>query len=214
MFTEDWLRGRLADNPHLKVAGSIGGAQPPRPLPCAGSPGAPGEPTQASADPLALAVLPHRRADLKLGKEDAVQAEIVTRLEIGTRQGRWQIVPVMLSNEIRIPVPSKARVEAQPQLVDFADRQKRLAGQMGARLLAMGLLPGAPDLMLLMPGRIGFVECKVPGGGKVSPEQAAVRDLMRAWGLLWAVARTWPQLLDTLREWKVPGAANPSGAPE
>ena len=60
----------------------------------------------------------------------------------------------------------------------------------GARLKAMGLVKGAPDLLLVLPhGKGAFIEVKAPKG-VVKPEQHSFSFTCQALGWPWFVARS------------------------
>jgi hypothetical protein len=145
-------------------------------------------------------VLGEERRVPRLVGEDGLQAEIVTRLDIGTRAGKWSIVPVILRNDIRVRTASDAELTASPALAHWHQRQQRQAWREGARAKAMGMRPGAPDLLLLSPAGFGFLECKSPGAG-LRPEQRAWRDLAAAMGWRWGLARSWDDALRALAAW-------------
>jgi hypothetical protein len=149
---------------------------------------------------LALAVLGEPRRLPRLDGEDAIQADIVFRLDVGTRAGRWCIIPVILRNDIRVRTASDAELTASPALAHWHQRQERQAWREGARAKAMGLRPGAPDLLLLSPVGFGLLECKSRGVG-LRPEQRAWRDLAAATGWHWGLARSWDDALRALRAW-------------
>jgi hypothetical protein len=150
---------------------------------------------------LTLAVLGEERRVPRLVGEDGLQAEIVTRLDIGTRAGKWSIVPVILRNDIRVRTASDAELTASPALAHWHQRQQRQAWREGARAKAMGMRPGAPDLLLLSPAGFGFLECKSPGAG-LRPEQRAWRDLAAAMGWRWGLARSWDDALRAVAAWR------------
>jgi hypothetical protein len=149
---------------------------------------------------LTLAVLGEPRRLPRLDGEDAIQADIVFRLDVGTRAGRWNIVPVILRNDIRVRTASDAELAAAPALAHWHQRQQRQAWKEGARAKAMGLRPGAPDLLLLSPAGFGLLECKSRGVG-LRPEQRAWRDLAAATGWHWGLARSWDDALRALTAW-------------
>jgi len=65
-------------------------------------------------------------------------------------------------------------------------RSKATAGQMKA----MGVRKGIPDLGIILPtGMVAWIEFKV-GRGRLTPEQAEFRDLMRARGVPFAECRS------------------------
>jgi len=67
------------------------------------------------------------------------------------------------------------------------------------KLKREGVQRGTPDLLFVLPeGRTAFLEMKIKGG-KLSPEQKAVRDQFRALGHNWAVAKSFDEACDFLR---------------
>jgi hypothetical protein len=149
---------------------------------------------------LTLAVLGEPRRLPRLDGEDAIQAAIVLGFDVGTRAGRWSIVPVILRNDIRVRTASEAELTTSPALAHWHQRQQRQAWREGARAKAMGMRPGAPDLLLLSPAGFGFLECKSPGAG-LRPEQRAWRDLAAAAGWRWGLARSWDDALRAVTAW-------------
>ena len=71
----------------------------------------------------------------------------------------------------------------------------------GARLKAMGVLPGAPDLMFVGHGGVtSFIELKAPGK-YLSPAQKAFRDTVTSLGCQYAVARSVDDVAEALQSW-------------
>jgi hypothetical protein len=71
----------------------------------------------------------------------------------------------------------------------------------GARLKAMGVLPGVADICLVLPGGASaFLELKRPGG-RTSAEQRAFRDSCEASGAGYAIAQTPEEAIDVLMQW-------------
>jgi hypothetical protein len=154
---------------------------------------------QASA---AASLLPSRHYRGKLGPEDAVQRDIVRMFDEGTAEGRWDVLCCMCANEVRVP-----------------GGMGRAAQALGARLLAMGLLPGLPDLLLIWPQGFGFAEVKQPGGhmrlgvrkgdllpvktkpGPIGSKQQQFRDVVTTWGHRWACWHSTVEALETARKW-------------
>lgn len=89
-----------------------------------------------------------------------------------------------------------------PEIVLFhpANGGKRTKPE-ASLLKAMGVLPGVPDLVAIMPnGQAAFIELKAPGG-QLSPEQAAVRTKLLAAGCAYAVCRTLDEVEATITRW-------------
>lgn len=208
-------RQRLAEaaglpmaEPDVPVAGPLSSdeeARERRRAPPAGPAGpATGVPLAAtSLHDLVLAVLGEPRRLPRLDGEDGLQAQICLGFDVGTRAGRWAIVPVILRNDIRVRTASEAELGAaarSPALVRWHQKQQRQAWREAGRAKAMGLRPGAPDLLLLTPGDFGFLEVKSPGEG-LRPEQRAWRDLCAAAGWHHGVARSWSDALAVVRCW-------------
>lgn len=75
------------------------------------------------------------------------------------------------------------------------------APRTGERLKRMGLLPGAADLLIVLPGgRAHWLELKTPTG-TISAEQTAFADLCHANGCQYAVARSPEKATALLAEW-------------
>jgi hypothetical protein len=126
---------------------------------------------------------PLRTRNCRLGPEDTVQAEVVRAIEAEALRGAPLLV-ASLANATAIP---------------------GTAGMLVAtRLKATGLLPGAPDLIVVFPGGIGFLETKRPKGGLLGPKQALFRDTCTAWGIPWALVRSADEALDALLAWGAP----------
>lgn len=72
-----------------------------------------------------------------------------------------------------------------------------------ARLKAMGVVAGIPDLVLVFPGgRCAFIEVKT-AKGVLSPDQKAMRLRMIRLGISSITARTLGDVRIALREWGV-----------
>jgi hypothetical protein len=57
------------------------------------------------------------------------------------------------------------------------------------RMIALGLLPGVSDLIVVLPSRCIFLELKTPTG-RLSEAQVRFREKIEALGHQYAVART------------------------
>ncbi len=77
------------------------------------------------------------------------------------------------------------------------------AGPRGAKrqaiLVGMGVHPGFADLMVLCDGRVLFLELKAPKG-RLSDDQVAFRDAVRAQGFGWALVRSLDDALSALAD--------------
>ena len=70
--------------------------------------------------------------------------------------------------------------------------------RVAVRLKAEGVKRGVPDLHIMMPGgRLVYLEMKIKGGS-LSADQKAFRDMARALGFEWGMARTLDQAIDFL----------------
>jgi hypothetical protein len=69
-----------------------------------------------------------------------------------------------------------------------------------ARLKAMGVQAGEPDIVLIFRGRIYGLELKAAGGVQ-SPDQEHIERQWEEAGATYAVARGLDYALDTLRDW-------------
>lgn len=73
--------------------------------------------------------------------------------------------------------------------------------QAAVRLKAMGVVPGVPDLVLIMPdGTHGYMEIK-PEGKYLSPVQKTFHAELRNRNVLVATVRSLDDVAETLREW-------------
>lgn len=76
-----------------------------------------------------------------------------------------------------------------------------------ADLADMGLLPGVPDLALLLPnGRSGFIELKAKKG-QLSDAQKAFRDAAVSRGAYWALCRDLETVKAAVRAWEADARA-------
>lgn len=76
------------------------------------------------------------------------------------------------------------------------------AKRTGAFLKQLGMLPGAADLAIVLPGgRAAFLELKRDEKAKTSDDQDAFRDLCAANGTPYAVVRTPEEARDVLAGW-------------
>lgn len=81
----------------------------------------------------------------------------------------------------------------------------------GGRFKQMGVLPGIPDLVFLLPdGRTGFIELKAPAGRFQASQRIIHADLQRL-GHRVAVCRSVEEVETTLRAWGVPLSASVRG---
>jgi hypothetical protein len=72
-----------------------------------------------------------------------------------------------------------------------------------ARLKWQGVLPGAPDLVIVAPrGRVFFAEVKA-APGRLSPEQKAIHDSFVALGTPVAVVRSVDDMRAAFAAWRV-----------
>ena len=127
--------------------------------------------------------------------ERGIQREIVLRLKV---EG-WQCIALPHANGMWIPY----RNADELQLVRRIFHQAK----------SMGLLiTGAPDLSIHWCGGSALVEIKRPQAndllhkrpaGRLSPEQAEIRDRAEAMGVRFVVVRSWEELRRYLEEWGV-----------
>lgn len=74
----------------------------------------------------------------------------------------------------------------------------------GAKLKAMGVMPGWPDLTLLdASGRVHFLEIKA-GKGALSPAQSEFRQTCMRRGINWACVRSIDDVQAALDYWQIP----------
>ena len=72
-----------------------------------------------------------------------------------------------------------------------------------ARMKRLGVRPGVPDLALIIAGRPYFLELKRAKGGRLSNDQRAMHDELRAAGAVVAVANGLDDALEVLGSWGV-----------
>jgi len=76
--------------------------------------------------------------------------------------------------------------------------------KLGGILKSMGVKPGVPDLVFILPtGRAGFIELKA-GTGKLTESQKDFRDRVTETGAFWAEARSVAEVEDILHRWLTP----------
>lgn len=73
----------------------------------------------------------------------------------------------------------------------------------GARLKAMGLLPGLPDWLIAHGGKTLWIELKT-AAGRVSPEQKLCHDRLRLTGHAVEVCRSIDQVVNALDRHNIP----------
>lgn len=97
----------------------------------------------------------------------------------------------------------KANLEARWRdcLVHHSPNEGRRSPKEGAKLRFDGMVPGFPDLIIIWPGGVGFLEVK-SAKGLVSANQSAVIALLRAMGHNVAVVRTLDEAVDTVTAWR------------
>ncbi|MFN8992984.1 MAG: VRR-NUC domain-containing protein [Pseudomonadota bacterium] len=71
----------------------------------------------------------------------------------------------------------------------------------GRRIKADGMITGWPDLTIVgREGLVAFLEVKAPGG-KLSPAQSEIGEMLRRMGHTWAVVRSQDEAVATLQAW-------------
>lgn len=75
-----------------------------------------------------------------------------------------------------------------------------------------GLMPGAPDVLVVTEGRPVFVELKTPKG-RLSDAQVAAHAALKAAGATVLVCRSVEEVERALRDWGVPLKATTGRAP-
>jgi hypothetical protein len=65
----------------------------------------------------------------------------------------------------------------------------------GCKMKMMGVMPGVPDLTIMHPGGVFFVELKKGTGGRLSKDQSAFQTAALKYGLIYHVLRA-----DTIEE--------------
>jgi len=72
-----------------------------------------------------------------------------------------------------------------------------------ATLKAMGLRPGAADLVMVHDGRCYFIECKANDGDQSKAQQAFEHDARLA-GSSYRIVRSLAQFIEALGDWGIP----------
>lgn len=73
------------------------------------------------------------------------------------------------------------------------------------KMAALGVLPGVPDLCILVPDapeRVFFLEVKKPNG-QLSHDQKNFRDWCFSNGMMWGVARSRNEAESIIRDWRI-----------
>jgi hypothetical protein len=78
-----------------------------------------------------------------------------------------------------------------------------LDAKTGARMKAMGVKAGVPDLLIIWDGHAGFIELKA-AGGKLSPAQHVTRTALRNAGCYYGVENSVEGVDNRLRCWGIP----------
>lgn len=105
---------------------------------------------------------------------------------------------------LRLRFPRALVVHAANEMNLAADPKSKAIAQNRAK--SLGMVPGWPDLQLLLPdGNALFFECKAPGG-RVSEAQQGVLDALTRLGFRAAVVRSVRDVEDCLNQWDVDGA--------
>jgi hypothetical protein len=87
---------------------------------------------------------------------------------------------------LRVALPSGAIVHHSGHEQRGGDARAKLAQAIG---VGMGVHPGFADLVIVSEGRVAFLEVKT-AKGRLSGDQKAFRDIIRAQGLPYAVVRS------------------------
>jgi hypothetical protein len=69
------------------------------------------------------------------------------------------------------------------------------------KLHLMGVTPGWPDLLLIGPGKICFMELKRPKGGRMSAEQKDICMHIMVAGGGYALVDNYDDAIDALKDW-------------
>jgi hypothetical protein len=163
----------------------------------------------------------------RLEAEELVQVETVRRFDAAFLAGA-DVLILAAANESRLPLPGKEEAARNPVLGERRRWLKLFAEEAGRLHLAMGLLKGATDSMLLFRHRetgepvAAFLECKRPEGpprwstaggkvrqvrsppGSVSPEQEAVLELLWSWRFPVGVYHSPEEAFALARGWGAP----------
>lgn len=99
-------------------------------------------------------------------------------------------------NYLRLVLPADALVHHSPNEGARGGRAGAIDGQ---RRKALGMTPGWPDLEVIAGGRFLALEIKA-AGGRLSKEQAAIRDQFAAQGIAYAVVRSVDDVAEVLAD--------------
>lgn len=91
-------------------------------------------------------------------------------------------------------------------IIHHSANELNMRGADAARIIAKskaaGMLPGFPDILIFHRGQGYCIEVKAEGG-KLSPAQRDVRDLLIGQGIPWAVCRSIDDTRERLAAWGV-----------
>ncbi len=109
--------------------------------------------------------------------ESSVQRQCVAFLRVLERQGRLSFMAI----------PNGAALRGNKE-----ERARHMTG-----LKMLGLRPGAPDIVIILPNkRAAWAELKRPKGGRLSEDQKEWRDLLQALGHDWRLVRSLDDMKD------------------
>lgn len=98
---------------------------------------------------------------------------------------------------LRVALPAGA-------IVHHSANEQRRGGRAAQGIaLGMGVHPGFADLLVLVAGRVLFLELKSPTG-RLSPAQVEFRAAALGQGFGWSLVRSIDDALAALREWNIP----------
>ena len=97
-----------------------------------------------------------------------------------------------------------ARLKLSGIVCHHSPNAARRSVNAGRRIKADGMITGWPDLIVVGPeGLVAFLEVKAPGG-KLSPAQAEIGDMLNRMGHTWAVVLSQDDAVTALKEWGWP----------
>lgn len=94
---------------------------------------------------------------------------------------------------------------ASKALRGFGQRGQQAAMRAQVKAKALGMVPGIPDLVMVLDGQAYAFEVKAEGNYQ-QPNQKAVMEAWRAAGGFYAVVRSIDDVRESLSEWAVPAA--------
>lgn len=111
----------------------------------------------------------------------------------------------LTEKQVHLSILNRLRFQFPQVVVHHSPNEVPLVGEAVSRAIRkakdMGMVPGFPDMVVLMPvGRVGFLEVKKPGG-RESPAQRALREWAQGLGHRWAVVTSQDEAASAVAGW-------------